>query len=191
MIKILNTGLKGFNIIETKCFKDSRGFFLETYHEDLYKKAGINDKFVQDNQSRSKKGVLRGMHFQLNRPQAQIVTVLNGSIYDVGVDLRLDSPTFGKSFGVHLNDIEQRQIYLAPGFAHGFCVLSDTADLHYKVSRFYDPEDECGLHWNDPDVNIKWPSIKLSINERDQNFNSLASLKRNGLLPHNPPVERR
>jgi dTDP-4-dehydrorhamnose 3,5-epimerase len=190
MIKIINTDLKGFVIIETKCFQDSRGFFLETYNEEIYKKAGIKDKFVQDNQSRSNKGVLRGMHFQLNRPQAQIVTVLNGSIYDVGVDLRLNSATFGKSFGVFLSDGGQRQIYMAPGFAHGFCVLSDIADLHYKVSRFYDPKDECGLHWKDSDVNIQWPSIKLNINERDQNYNSLATLKSNDLLPQDPPLER-
>ena len=188
MIKINKTKLDGCFVIEPKCFQDDRGFFLETYQEEIYNEVGIKDKFVQDNQSRSKKGILRGMHFQIKRPQAQIVTVLRGCVYDVGVDLRIKSPTFGHFFGIKLSDDGPRQIYMAPGFAHGFCVLSDFADLHYKVSRSYDPSDECGLHWNDSEINIQWPSIPLEVNQRDENYQSLAELKINNQLPHYPPI---
>ena len=189
MIKVKSTSLEGFLIIETNCHKDDRGFFLETYQEDIYKAAGITDKFVQDNQSRSIKGVIRGMHFQVNRPQAQIVTIMRGSVFDVGVDLRRNSPTFGKWHGVELSDVGQRQVYMAPGIAHGFCVLSDLADLHYKVSRFYDPDDECGMVWNDSEVNIDWPSITPLIHQRDATYQSLSQLIDSHQLPHNLPIE--
>lgn len=189
MIKVKNTSLEGFLIIEPNCYKDDRGFFLETYQEDIYKAAGITDKFVQDNQSRSIKGVIRGMHFQVNRPQAQIVTIMRGLVFDVGVDLRQNSPTFGRWHGVELSDTGQRQVYMAPGIAHGFCVLSDLADLHYKVSRFYDPQDECGLIWNDSDVKINWPNTTPIIHSRDNSYQSLAELLTNHQLPHNPPLE--
>lgn len=178
-MKVNKTPLDGFLVIEPDCFQDERGFFLETYQEERYKKEGIMDDFVQDNQSRSKKGVLRGMHFQVKYPQAQIVTVMRGHIFDVGVDLRKGSKTFGKWFGVELSDDRrQRQVYMAPGFAHGFCVISDYADLHYKVSRLYDPDDEGGLYWNDLDVGIQWPlsEDQLSISERDKNFLALLRL---------------
>jgi dTDP-4-dehydrorhamnose 3,5-epimerase len=180
---INTTPLNGLLVIEPKCFKDERGFFLETYQAERYHEAGIVDTFVQDNQSRSIKGVLRGMHFQVKYPQAQIVTVLRGRIFDVGVDLRPASPTFGKWFGVELHDDGPRQIYMAPGFAHGFCVLSDWADLHYKVSRKYDANDEGGLYWNDADVGIEWPIDKPIVTTRDANFpklNELTSIR----LPH-------
>ena len=189
MIKVKSTSLEGFLIVEPNCYKDDRGFFLETYQEDIYKAAGITDKFVQDNQSRSIKGVIRGLHFQVNRPQAQIVTIMRGSVFDVGVDLRQNSPTFGKWHGVELSDVGQRQVYMAPGIAHGFCVLSDLADLHYKVSRFYDPDDECGLVWNDSEVNIDWPSITPLIHQRDATYQSLSQLIDNHQLPHNLPIE--
>ena len=189
MIKVKNTSLEGFLIIEPNCYKDDRGFFLETYQEDIYKAAGITDKFVQDNQSRSIKGVIRGMHFQVNRPQAQIVTIMRGSVFDVGVDLRQNSPTFGRWHGVELSDAGQRQVYMAPGIAHGFCVLSDLADLHYKVSRFYDPDDECGMIWNDSEVNIDWPSITPLIHQRDATYQSLSQLIDSHQLPHNLPIE--
>ena len=189
MIKVKSTSLEGFLIIEPNCYKDDRGFFLETYQEDIYKAAGITDKFVQDNQSRSIKGVIRGLHFQVNRPQAQIVTIMRGSVFDVGVDLRRNSPTFGKWHGVELSDVGQRQVYMAPGIAHGFCVLSDWADLHYKVSRFYDPNDECGLVWNDSEVNIDWPSITPLILQRDATYQSLSQLIDSHQLPHNLPIE--
>jgi dTDP-4-dehydrorhamnose 3,5-epimerase len=189
MIKVKNTSLEGFLIIEPNCYKDDRGFFLETYQEDIYKAAGITDKFVQDNQSRSIKGVIRGMHFQVNRPQAQIVTIMRGSVFDVGVDLRQNSPTFGRWHGVELSDTGQRQVYMAPGIAHGFCVLSDFADLHYKVSRFYDPDDECGMVWNDSEVNIDWPSITPLIHQRDATYQSLSQLIDSHQLPYNLPIE--
>ena len=189
MIKAKKTPLEGFLILELETFKDDRGFFLETFQEKNYKEAGIKDKFVQDNQSRSSKGVLRGIHFQVKRPQAQIVTVMRGSIFDVGVDLRQNSSTFGQWHGVELSDIGQRQVYMAPGIAHGFCVLSDLADLHYKVSRFYDPDDECGMLWNDSEVNIDWPSINPLIHHRDATYQSLSQLIESHQLPHNPPIE--
>ena len=189
MIKVKKTSLEGFLIVELETFKDDRGFFLETFQEKSYKEAGITDKFIQDNQSRSGKGVIRGMHFQVKRPQAQIVTVMRGCIFDVGVDLRQNSSTFGQWYGVELSDIGQRQVYMAPGIAHGFCVLSDLADLHYKVSRFYDPDDECGMIWNDSKVNIDWPSITPLIHQRDASYQSLSQLIDSHQLPHNPPVE--
>ena len=189
MIKTKKTPLEGFLILELETFKDDRGFFLETFQEKNYKEAGIKDKFVQENQSRSSKGVLRGMHFQGKRPQAQIVTVMRGCIFDVGVDLRQNSSTFGQWYGFELSDVGQRQVYMAPGIAHGFCVLSDLADLHYKVSRFYDPDDECGMLWNDSEVNIDWPSINPLIHQRDATYQSLSQLIESHQLPHNPPIE--
>ena len=189
MIKTKKTPLEGFLILELETFKDDRGFFLETFQEKNYKEVGIKDKFVQDNQSRSSKGVLRGMHFQVKRPQAQIVTVMRGCIFDVGVDLRQNSSTFGQWHGVELSDVGQRQVYMAPGIAHGFCVLSDLADLHYKVSRFYDSDDECGMLWNDSEVNIDWPSINPLIHQRDATYQSLSQLIESHQLPHNPPIE--
>ena len=189
MIKVKKTSLEGFLIVEVETFKDDRGFFLETFQDKSYKKAGITDKFVQDNQSRSCKGVLRGMHFQVKRPQAQIVTVMRGCIFDVGVDLRQNSSTFGQWYGVELSDVGQRQVYMAPGIAHGYCVLSDLADLHYKVSRFYDPDDECGMVWNDSEVNIDWPSITPLIHQRDATYQSLSQLIDSHQLPYNLPIE--
>ena len=189
MIKVKKTSLEGFLIVELETFKDDRGFFLETFQEKNYKEVGITDKFVQDNQSRSSKGVLRGMHFQVKRPQAQIVTVMRGCIFDVGVDLRQNSSTFGQWYGVELSDVGQRQVYMAPGIAHGFCVLSDLADLHYKVSRFYDPDDECGMAWNDSEVDIDWPLITPLIHQRDATYQSLSQLIDSHQLPHNPPIE--
>jgi len=176
-MKITTTPLEGFFLIEPPCFQDVRGFFLETYQESRYRKAGILDVFVQDNQSRSAKGVLRGMHFQVKRPQAQIVTIMRGRVFDVGVDLRPASPTFGRWHGVELSDAGPRQIYMAPGFSHGFCVLSDWADLHYKVSQNYDPADEGGLLWNDLEVGIEWPLVSPQLSDRDANYPRLKDLR--------------
>jgi len=187
-MKITTTDLNGFLVIEPSCYQDERGFFLEMYQGERYKDAGIFDDFVQDNQSRSVKGVLRGMHFQVKRPQAQIVTVMRGHIFDVGVDLRPASQTFGKWYGVELSDSGKRQVYMAPGFAHGFCVLSDWADLHYKVSRKYDAHDEGGLVWNDPDVDIQWPLADPIVTSRDINYPKLKELAMEQ-FPHEPPVE--
>lgn len=170
-MKVIKTPLEGFLIIEPDVYKDDRGFFLETYQEERYHKSGITDKFVQENHSRSAKGVLRGMHFQIKNPQAQIVTVIQGTIFDAVVDIRKKSKTFGKWYGVKLNaDSKKRQVYMSPGFAHGFCVLSDFADLHYKVSGKYNPNDEGGLNWNDQEVGVKWPGSTFRIKQRDENF---------------------
>jgi dTDP-4-dehydrorhamnose 3,5-epimerase len=176
-MKVIKTPLEGFLAIEPDLFKDDRGFFLETYQEERYQQAGITDKFVQDNHSRSAKGVLRGMHFQVQRPQAQIVTVMRGKIFDVVVDLRKKSKTFGQWHGVELGENSKvRQVYMAPGFAHGFLVLSDFADLHYKVSGMYDPTDESGLLWNDSDIGIEWPGDSFIVNQRDSDFSKLNQL---------------
>jgi dTDP-4-dehydrorhamnose 3,5-epimerase len=183
-MKINQTPIDGLLVIDPRCFQDDRGFFMETYQTERYQDAGIVDQFVQDNQSRSVKGVLRGMHFQVKHPQAQIVTVMRGKVFDVGVDLRLASPTFGQWFGVVLSDAGPSQVYMAPGFAHGFCVLSNWADLHYKVSRNYDSLDEGGLLWNDSDIQIKWPIEHPKLSERDATYPKLKNLKKSQ-LPHN------
>jgi len=182
-MKVIKTPIDGFIIIQPDVFKDNRGFFLETFQEKKYKELGIKDKFVQDNQSRSFKGVLRGMHFQHMFPQAQIVTVMCGSILDVGVDLRPNSETFGQWYGVQLSDNESPQVYMAPGIAHGYYVQSEFVDLHYKVSRYYNPADERGLLWNDPTVNINWPKGRLLLNDRDIKYPLLSDLINDNQLP--------
>jgi len=177
------TGLAGLLLIEPRCFRDERGFFLETFQMQRYRAAGIDDDFVQDNHSRSAKGILRGLHFQIRHPQAQIVTVMRGRIFDVAVDLRPDSTTFGRWYGVELSDEGLRQLYMAPGFGHGFCVLSEFADLHYKVSRIYDHADEGGIVWNDPDIGIRWPIATPVVSQRDSSYSTLRGLDRER-LPH-------
>jgi len=182
------TPLAGLLIVDPRCFHDERGYFLETYQDVRYRQAGVRDQFVQDNHSRSASGVLRGLHFQVRRPQAQLVTLMRGRVFDVVVDLRSDSPTFGRWFGIELTEHGPRQVYMAPGFAHGFCVLSDWADLHYKVSRHYDPADAGGLRWNDPDIGIKWPIAAPRLAARDAAYPLLRELTPEQ-LPHHPPVE--
>lgn len=184
-MRVQSTGFAGLKLIEPRCFSDERGFFLEAFHAKRYGDNGITDRFVQDNHSRSRKGVLRGLHFQVKNPQAQIVTVIRGHIFDVAVDLRRDSSSFGRWYGVELSDKGPRQIYMAPGFAHGFCVLSEFADLHYKVSRFYDQDDEGGVIWNDQDVGIRWPTKKPIVSARDSSYPQLRKLDRKR-LPHVP-----
>lgn len=175
-MRVEQTGLAGLLIIEPACFNDERGFFLETFQQARYRAAGILEDFVQDNHSRSCKGVLRGLHFQVNQPQAQIVTVMRGRIFDVSVDLRRGSPTFAGWFGTELSEGGPRQLYMAPGFAHGFCVLSEFADLHYKVSRIYDRADEAGLFWNDPEVGVSWPLQTPIVSARDSAFPRLREI---------------
>ena len=167
-MKISLAPLDGVLLIEPVCYQDERGFFLETYHESRYREVGIQDHFVQDNQSRSQKNVLRGLHFNKNKPQAQLVTIMRGHIFDVVVDIRPKSSTYGKWFGAELSEDGVRQIYMAPGFAHGFCVLSDFADLHYKVSQYYDSKDDGGLMWNDLQIQIDWPIRNPIISEKDR-----------------------
>lgn len=182
-MRLGDTGLDGLMVIEPRCFDDDRGFFLETFQQVRYRAVGIVDEFIQDNHSRSKGRILRGLHFQVRRPQAQIVTVMRGRIFDVAVDLRMGSPTFARWYGTELSDEGPRQIYMAPGFAHGYCVLSEFADLHYKVSRLYDPVDEGGLLWNDPDVGIRWPMEAPVLSERDLSYPRLRELDPER-LPH-------
>jgi dTDP-4-dehydrorhamnose 3,5-epimerase len=187
-LKVIKTSLEGFLVIEPVCFQDDRGFFLETYQSTRYHEVGIIDKFVQDNQSRSLQNILRGLHFQINSPQSQIVTVIRGCIFDVGVDLRPRSKTFGQWFGIELSDDSgPRQVYMAPGFAHGFCVLSPWADLHYKTNRLYDPSDEGGLIWNDPQLNIDWPINKPQVSRRDLRYPRLKDLTIEQ-LPHDSSI---
>ncbi len=180
---VMQTELPGLLLIEPRTFRDDRGFFLESFQAERYRDHGIADVFVQDNHSRSHQGVLRGLHFQIKQPQAQIVTVIRGRIFDAAVDLRLGSATFGRWYGVELSDEGPRQLYMAPGFAHGFCVLSEFADLHYKVSRFYDHADEGGLIWDDSEVAIRWPIARPVVSDRDCAYPGLRQLDREG-LPH-------
>lgn len=188
-MKVESTPLDGAFVIEPKCFRDERGFFLEVYQVERYKRAGIQDDFVQENHSHSmKKGILRGMHFQVQRPQAQIITVFSGCIFDAIVDVRPRSPTFGRWFGVQLSDEGPRQMYMAPGFAHGFLVLSEGVDIHYNVSRNYDLRDEGGLFWNDPDIGICWPIERPSLHARDLILPRLRELSLDQ-LPHDPPAD--
>jgi dTDP-4-dehydrorhamnose 3,5-epimerase len=187
-MRVESTGFAGLELIEPQCLRDDRGFFLESFQEDRYRDAGIADIFVQDNHSRSRQSVLRGLHFQIRHPQAQIVTVIRGRIFDVAVDLRAGSATFGRWYGVELSDEGPRQVYMAAGFAHGFCVLSEFADLHYKVNRLYDHTDEGGLKWDDPDVGIRWPIDKPIVSARDRTYPNLRKLDRE-CLPHVGPVQ--
>ncbi|WP_397411225.1 dTDP-4-dehydrorhamnose 3,5-epimerase [Polaromonas sp.] len=175
-MKVVTTSLAGLLVIEPKCFADERGFFMETYQERKYRAAGIVENFVQDNHSRSAKGILRGMHFTKTRPQAQIVTVMHGRVFDAAVDLRKTSATFGQWFGVELGDEGPRQVYMPPGFAHGFYVLSEWADLHYKVSEYYDADDEGGLLWSDPEIAIPWPAGVRELSARDARYPLLKDL---------------
>ena len=158
--------IEGLYEIQPKVFGDSRGYFLETYSEKDFFEAGLKMKFVQDNQSKSSKYVLRGLHFQKNNPQGKLVRALEGQVYDVAVDLRSGSPTFGKYYGVILDSEKQNMFYIPEGFAHGFCVLTDTATFAYKCTDFYHPEDEGGLMWNDSLIAIDWESIMPGITEK-------------------------
>ena len=179
---VKKTGFSGLLVIHPKCCDDC-GFFLESFQAERYRESGIPDAFVQDNHSRSRQGVLRELHFQVKQPQAQIAIVIRGRIFDAAVDLRADSATFGRWYGVELSDEGPRQLYMAPGFAHGFCVLSEFADLHYKVSRFYDKDDEGGLVWSDYDLGIDWPIARPIVSERDSAYPALCQLDRDR-LPH-------
>ena len=151
--------IEGLKVITPTVFGDARGYFMETYNYNDFKEAGIDQVFVQDNQSASVKNVLRGLHFQINYPQDKLVRVVVGEVFDVAVDLRRDSKTYGKWYGVELSEENKKQFYIPEGFAHGFLVLSDEAEFCYKVTDFYHPGDEGGLAWNDPEIGIKWPKV--------------------------------
>jgi dTDP-4-dehydrorhamnose 3,5-epimerase len=176
-MNIITTALEGVAIIEPRVFGDSRGFFLETFQLERYRsELGIDLEFVQDNQSRSKRGVLRGMHAQRLHPQGKLVRVSQGAIFDVAADIDPESPTFGQWVGAELSDANHRQMWIPPGYAHGFVVLSDTADFIYKCTDYYHPEDEIGFIWNDPQVGIKWPMNDPLVSERDAQLPDLASM---------------
>lgn len=172
--------IEGLYIIEPKVFGDARGYFMETYNYEDFKAAGLDMVFVQDNQSMSKKGVLRGLHFQKKHPQGKLVRVLSGTVYDVAVDLRKSSPTYGKYYGVILSAENKKMFYVPEGFAHGFLVLSDSAEFTYKCTDYYHPEDEGGIIWNDPDIGIEWPisnDMSVILSEKDKKLPLLSQSK--------------
>ena len=178
MFKFTKTEIEGVYVIEPKVFGDNRGYFMETYNEQEFKNNGLDYNFVQDNQSKSKKGVLRGLHFQKTHPQAKLVRVLEGEVFDVAVDLRKGSKTYGKWVGVILSEENKKQFMIPRGFAHGFVVLSETAVFAYKCDDFYHPEDEGGIMWNDPDINIEWPyKGELLLSEKDKVHSLLKECK--------------
>lgn len=192
-ITVTKTHIDGLVVIEPKVFGDNRGYFMETYNQNDMAEAGLNMVFVQDNQSMSTKGVLRGLHYQKKFPQGKLVRAIKGRVFDVAVDLREGSETYGQWYGVELSDENKKQFYIPEGFAHGFLVLSDTAEFCYKCTDFYHPEDEGGLAWNDPSIGIEWPELKgeyngtasaegyaladgtaLNMSEKDQKWSGLA-----------------
>jgi len=170
--------LDGMLIIEPSVFEDERGYFLETHHYQRFQSANIDCTFVQDNLSFSKKNVLRGLHYQKTKPQSKLVQAVTGGIFDVGVDLRQDSATFGKWFGCVLSEENKRQLFVPQGFAHGFCVLSQSAHVAYKCSDYYDPDDESGLLWSDPDIAIDWPIKNPILSAKDSQFGYLNGQKK-------------
>lgn len=192
-IKVTKCPIEGLYVIEPAVHGDNRGYFMETYNLRDMEEAGLNMKFVQDNQSMSVKGVLRGLHFQKQHPQGKLVRAIKGAVFDVAVDLREGSATYGQWFGVELTEENKKQFYISEGFAHGFLVLTDTAEFCYKCTDFYRPGDEGGLAWNDPAIGIQWPGVQgqypgnasaagyamsdgtpLNLSEKDQNWNCLA-----------------
>ena len=179
-MRIAPTSIPGVIIVEPNVFEDQRGFFMETYNQRRYIEAGIEPIFVQDNFSLSVRGTLRGLHYQLQHPQAKLVQVIRGSIYDVVVDIRRGSPSFGHWAGTHLSDENKHQLFLPEGFAHGFCVLSETAYVLYKCTDFYTPDDDWGILWSDPAFAIDWPVSEPLLSEKDSQFPCLADV----------PVER-
>lgn len=167
-MQFVPTELAGVIVIEPKVFEDERGFFMETFHRPRFAAAGMDVEFVQDNHSKSRQGVLRGLHYQLTRPQGKLVRAVRGSVYDVAVDMRRSSPTFSRWFGCELSEANRRQVYVPPGFAHGFCVTSDVAEVIYKCTEVYVPQDECTLLWNDPALGIKWPVPNPTVSAKDE-----------------------
>jgi len=167
-MNVVAGGLPGLVVVEPRIFRDDRGFFFEPYHAPRYKAAGIDVDFLQDNHSLSTKGVLRGLHFQRHPGQAKLVRCARGRIWDVAVDIRPDSPTFRKWWGLELDAESHRQLFIPVGFAHGFCVLSDEAEVMYKCSTVYDPVAEAGVSWNDPEIGVAWPVQDPIISDRDK-----------------------
>jgi len=179
---ITKTELAGVLVVEPAVYGDSRGFFLETFNQKRYAEAGLDRQFVQDNHSRSGRGVLRGLHYQLNHPQGKLVMAIKGEIFDVAVDVRRGSPTFGKWVGVNLSEENHKQIFVPEGFAHGFCVISETADVVYKCTDVFIPDDSHGILWSDETIGIDWPTDEPSLSEKDAENPRLAEVD-SDLLP--------
>jgi len=175
-VKVIETDLPGVLLVEPRVFRDPRGFFLETWHAERYREAGIDARFVQDNHSQSARGTLRGLHAQEHHPQAKLVRVVEGEIWDVAVDIRLGSPTFGRHVSARLGAEDQRQIFVPEGFAHGFCVLSERAQVEYKCTDYYHPEDELRILWNDPELAIPWPVEEPVLSTKDAAAEPLRAL---------------
>ncbi|MBZ4645366.1 MAG: dTDP-4-dehydrorhamnose 3,5-epimerase [Clostridia bacterium] len=178
--KFIETEIEGLYVIEPKVFVDQRGYFMETYNYNNFKEAGLNMIFVQDNQSKSKRGTLRGLHFQKKHPQGKLVRVIKGEVFDVAVDLRKHSKTYGVWYGLVLSAENKKQLYVPEGFAHGFLVLSEEAEFVYKCTDFYYPDDEGGIIWNDPDIGIEWPLSNIEeiiISDKDKNLLSLRQIE--------------
>jgi len=173
MLETVETPFKGLIEMRPKIWGDSRGFFLEMFQEEIYSQIGISYPFVQDNLSRSAHGVLRGLHFQVNNPQGKLVTCINGQVLDVVVDLRVNSETFGQHYSVILDSEKRNQLWIPPGFAHGFSVLSESADFFYKCTDFYAPEDEAGIIWNDSELGVDWKIKSPNVSEKDMQLPSL------------------
>jgi dTDP-4-dehydrorhamnose 3,5-epimerase len=180
-MKITTTPIDGLLVLEPDVFRDERGFFLETFHEQKYDYLGIKSKFVQDNLSLSSKGILRGLHFQYRHPQAKLVQVILGEVFDVVVDIRQGSPTFGKWFGIMLSQNNLYQMFIPEGFAHGYWVVSETALFAYKCSDFYSPADEGGLLWSDPDIGIQWPASEPVLSQKDSRLPRLSEFPKDWL----------
>jgi len=167
-MNVVPTALPGVLVIEPRLFEDRRGFFFESYHAGRYAVAGLPERFVQDNHSRSVPGTLRGLHYQLLRPQGKLVRVVRGSVFDVAVDIRRGSPTFSRWVGVELSAANKRQLYIPPGFAHGYCVPREVSEIEYKCTDYYVPEDDRGVAWNDQTIAIEWPVTSPLLSEKDQ-----------------------
>lgn len=184
-MKISETEIPGVLIFEPKVFEDDRGFFLETWRKDKYAEAGVKEDFVQDNVSFSMRGTLRGLHFQNPHGQGKLVQVLTGQVFDVAVDIRVGSPSFGKWVGIELSGEDRRQIYIPPGFAHGFCVMSEKALFSYKCTDYYAAECDSGIIWNDPDIGIEWPIADPVLSQKDAKNPRLSQITEKNLPTYN------
>ena len=185
-LQVIETSLPGVLVVKPRVFADPRGFFMETYRENVLAAFGIAERFVQDNHSRSSRGVLRGLHYQLRNPQAKLCRVAGGEVLDIAVDIRVGSPTFGKWVSVLLSGDNQYQLYIPKGFAHGFVVLSETADFLYKCSDYYDASDDRGVLWNDPEIGIDWQTPAPILSDKDQRYLPLSQIAPDQLPRYQP-----
>lgn len=190
-MQVRETALPGVLLVEPRVHRDHRGFFLETYHRDRYAGHGIDGTFVQDNHSRSVGPILRGLHAQGQRPQGKLVRAVEGTIFDVAVDIRVGSPTFGRWVGYELSEESFHQLWVPPGFAHGFCVVSESVQVEYKCTDLYDPDDELTVLWNDPEIGVEWPVGEPILSPKDQAASTLAELAAAGKLPVYPDAHVR